>query len=310
MKTAAKPNFFIVGAPKAGTTALHSYLAQHPDVFMSRLKEPQFFAGDICGNQRNVTTLSEYLLLFENAHAPAIGEASTCYLASPGAPEQIRSFCPEARIIGMLRNPIDVMYAEHSERLFDGTESILSFSTALESQEDRRWRCGRFKGERVVRVHYRELVKFSEQITRFIDVFGRKNICVILFDDFVSRPQDAYRQVLAFLGLPDHECTFDVVHSNRRVKSTMLHDRLRHPPGILRKLLHTVLPQSVRRTVGERLNALNIQHVPRPPLDQHLRQRLTLEFSQELKDLGDLIGRDLSMWTINEFESAPQVPSH
>ena len=294
------PNFFIVGAPKAGTTALYSYLAQHPDVFMSRLKEPQFFAGDICGNQRNVTTLSEYLHLFEDAHALAVGEASTCYLASPRAPEQIRSFCPEARIIVMLRNPVDVMYAEHSERLFDGTESILSFATALESQQDRRWRCGRFKGEPVVRVHYRDLVKFSEQITRFINVFGRKNICVILFDDFVKRPQVAYKGVLSFLGLPENcACTFDVVHSNRRVKSTALHDQLRHPPRIIRQLLHNILPQSVRRTVGERLNALNIQPMPRPPLDRHLRQSLTLEFSQELKDLGDLICHDLSMWTIN-----------
>src|ERR1700747_3640485 len=122
MKSGPRPNFFIVGAPKAGTTALYSYRAQHPEVFMSRLKEPQFFASDICGNQRNVTTLSEYLKLFEDAHALAIGEASTCYLASPGAAEQIRSVCQEPRIIVMLRNPVDVMYAEHSERLFDGTE--------------------------------------------------------------------------------------------------------------------------------------------------------------------------------------------
>ena len=300
MKSGPRPNFFIVGAPKAGTTALYSYLAQHPEVFMSRLKEPQFFASDICGNQRNVTTLSEYLKLFEDAHALAIGEASTCYLASPGAAEQIRSVCQEARIIVMLRNPVDVMYAEHSERLFDGAEDILSFSAALESYEDRRWRCGRLKGERVVRVPYRELVKFSAQITRFIDVFGRKNVCVILFDDFVSSPQDVYSRVLAFLGVSqDDRCTFDVVHSNRRVKSTMVHDQLRHPPKVIRGLLHAFLPQSVRRALGERLNALNIEHVPRLPLDQQFRRRLTLEFSQELNDLGDLIGRDLPMWTVS-----------
>jgi hypothetical protein len=300
MKPGPRPNFFIVGAPKAGTTALYSYLAQHPEVFMSKLKEPQFFASDIRGNQRNVTTLSEYLHLFEDARALAIGEASTCYLASPGAAEQIRSFCQDARIIVMLRNPVDVMYAEHSERLFDGTEHILSFSTALESYEDRRWRCGRFKGERVVRVPYRELVKFSDQVTRFIGVFGRKNVCVILFDDFVGSPQDAYSRVLAFLGVSqDYRCTFDVVHSNRRVKSTMIQDQLRHPPKLIRGLLRTFLPQSARRAIGDRLSALNIEHVPRPALDEHYRQRLTLEFSQELKDLGDLIGRDLSMWTIH-----------
>jgi len=289
-----------VGAPKAGTTALYSYLAQHPQIFMCGLKEPQFFASDICGNQRNVTTLSEYLKLFEAARALAIGEASTCYLASPGAAAQIRSFCQEARIIVLLRNPVDVMYAEHSERLFDGTEHILSFAIALESEEDRRWRCGRFKGQRVIRLPYREVVRFSEQVARFIDAFGRKNIYVILFEDFVSSPQDVYSGVLAFLGVCEHyRCTFDVVHSNRRIRNTMMHDQLHHPPKLIRRLVHTFLPLSMRRKLGERLDAFNIEYVPRPPLDQQLRERLTLEFSQELKDLGDLIGRDLSMWTIN-----------
>jgi hypothetical protein len=298
MKPGPRPNFFIVGAPKAGTTALYSYLAQHPQVFMSRPKEPQFFSGDIRGNQRNVTTLSEYLHLFEDADALAIGEASTCYLASPGAAEQIRNFSPDPRIIVMLRNPIDVMYAEHSERLFDGAECIRCFSTALQSQEHRKWRSGRFKGERVVAVPYRELVKFSEQITRFIDTFGRKNVHVILFDDFVTSPRDAYSRVLAFLGLAeDSQCAFDVVHSNRRVRSTMVHDQLRYPPKLVRGLLHRFLPLSMRRKIGKRLNALNIENVPRPPLEQQLRERLALEFSQELQNLGHLIGRDLSMWT-------------
>jgi hypothetical protein len=298
MKPGPRPNFFVVGAPKAGTTALYSYLAQHPQIFMSRLKEPQFFAGDIRGKQRNVTTLPEYLQLFEDAHALAIGEASTCYLGSPGAAEQIRNFSPHARIIVMLRNPVDVMYAEHSERLFDGAECIVSFSNALESCEERRWRCGRFKGERAVGVPYRELVKFSEQTSRFIDVFGRNNVHVILFDDFVSHPQHAYSRVLAFLGVDEQsQASFDIVHSNRRLRSTMLHDQLRYPPKLIRGLLRTFVPVSMRRKIGKRLNAFNIEYVPRPALEQKLRERLTSEFSQELKDLGELIGRDLSMWT-------------
>lgn len=85
---------------------------------MSKLKEPQFFAADICGDQRNVTTLSEYLTHFREARTDVIGEASTWYLGSRYAAHAIREFCPLARIVVMLRNPIDVMYAAHSERLF------------------------------------------------------------------------------------------------------------------------------------------------------------------------------------------------
>jgi hypothetical protein len=298
MKAICKPNFFIVGAPKAGTTALYSYLKQHPEVFMCSPKEPQFFAGDICGHQRNVTTLSEYLRHFEDAHAIAVGEASTCYLGSPGAVQEIRALCGKARIIIMLRNPIDVMYAEHSERLYDGTEHITSFPTALDSKEDRIWRCGHFSGERVSRLKYRELVKFSEQVKRFIDVFGWQNVHAILYDDFVKSPRHAYDEVLTFLGVsPHHECRFEVIHANRRARSTIIHDLVRHPPKLVRGLLRTIIPLSGRRKIGSYLNALNIEVVVRSALDQPFKERLALEFAREVRDLGSLIDRDLSKWT-------------
>jgi len=299
MKAICKPDFFIVGAPKAGTTALYSYLKQHPEIFVCSLKEPQFFAEDICGHQRNVTTLSEYLRHFDHARAVAVGEASTCYLGSPGAAQEIRMFCGKARIIIMLRNPIDVMYAEHSERLFDGTEHITSFPMALDSKEDRIWRCGHFSGERVSRLEYRELVKFSEQVKRFIDVFGWQNVHVIVYDDFVKSPRNAYNEVLTFLGVSPHDkCRFEVIHANRRVRSIIIHDLLRRPPKVIRGLLRTIVPLSSRRQkIGNYLNALNIQFVARPALDQHFRKRLALELAREVRDLGRLIDRDLSEWT-------------
>lgn len=293
-----KPNFFIVGAPKAGTTALYSYLRQHPDIFMCRPKEPQFFASDICGDQRNITTLPEYLRQFKDARANAIGEASTCYLGSPGAVHEIQAFCETARIIIMLRNPIDVMYAEHSERLFDGTEHIATFATALDSREERKWRCGRFKSQRVVRLSYRELVTFSEQVKRFIDVFRSPNVHVIVYDEFVENPARVYEEVLTFLEVsPSHEFAFNVVHANRRIRSVMIHDLLGHPPKTIRQLVRTFLPPSTRRKVGNYLNALNVEFAARPILDHDFKRRLAREYAEEVRQLGALIHRDLSHWT-------------
>ncbi|MFZ0816771.1 MAG: sulfotransferase [Candidatus Sulfotelmatobacter sp.] len=297
MEPVPTPNFFIVGAPKSGTTALYSYLRQHPDIFMSKLKEPQFFAADICGEQRNVISISEYLTHFNDARTKLIGEASTCYLASNRAAHAIREFCPTARIIVMLRNPIDVMYAAHSERVFDGIEHVEKFAIALECNEVRKWRSGRFKGQDVVRVSYRELTQFSQQVERFIDAFGPSNVHVLLYDDFAKNPSHAYKEVLAFLGAwPNHECAFDVIHANRQIRSTVVRDFLQNPPKPAQELARAVFPRTIRQGLGNFLNRGNIKFVARPSLDQQFRKRLESEYEPEVQQLSRLIDRDLSHW--------------
>lgn len=298
MKTEPTPNLFIVGAPKSGTTALYSYLSKHPEIFMSKLKEPQFFSADICGDQRNITRLSDYLSHFREARTEVIGEASTCYLGSRDAARQIREFCPPARVVVMLRNPIDVMYAEHSERLFDGIEHIANFATALDSSETRSWRFGRFRGQPLVRLNYRELGKFSEQVKRFIDVFGRPNVHVIVYDDFAKNPGLAYHKVLRFLGVsPSYESAFNVIHSNRRIRSTWAQDLLSNPPHMVRGLARAFLPQGIRHPVGQYLNRLNVKVMARAALDEQLRKRLQLEYEPEMRQLSKLLDRDFSNWT-------------
>jgi hypothetical protein len=297
MNSSPKPNFFIVGAPKSGTTALYSYLSKHPEIFMCRPKEPQFFASDIRGDRRNVNTLSEYLALFHDAQGTVVGEASTCYLGSQCAAGCIKQFCPEARIIVMLRNPIDVMYAEHSERLFDGTEHIVDFAAAVDSRELRYCRFDPFKGQPAVALTYRELTRFSVQVRRFIEVFGRCKVHIIFYDDFAANPALAYANVLSFLDVsPDHECSCDAVHANRRVRSTIIQDALRNPPESLRRIARRLFSPSSRSKAGKYLNRLNLEYVPRPMLNPQLRKRLELEHASEVRQLSRLLDRDLSAW--------------
>jgi hypothetical protein len=264
---------------------------------MPALKEPQFFATDTRGNQRRVTRLSDYLDYFRDATALAIGEASTCYLGSPAVPHKLKEFCPEARIIIMLRNPIDVMYAEHSECVFDGTEHIRDFRLALDSKEPRVWRSGRCRGLAVKRLGYRELVKFSQQVCNFLDVFESSHVHVIVYDDFASDTATAYKNALTFLGVdPNHKCSFDVIHANRKIRSPAIQDLLRDLPNPIRHVTHSLLTKQLRSVLGSRLNRMNTKVVRRPALDPEFRRRLQTEFACEVSQLGKLIGRDLSSW--------------
>ena len=296
-KFVMKPNLFLVGAPKSGTTALYSYLRQHPEIFMCRPKEPQFFADDTCGHQRTVSGVSEYLSCFADAKARVIGEASTCYLSAPEAPAKIKEFSPDARIVIMLRSPVDVMHAEHNERLTGGMEHIADFEQAVDSKEPRFYRFGQFQGERVVRPSYREIVEYPPQVKRYQETFGQSRVHILVYDDFANDNRQAYRAVLAFLGVSlNHECSAEVVNANRKIRSRVVHDLVAAPPDSLRRVARVAVPQWLRRKVGAGVVRMNEQYAPRPEIPPAFRRRLLSSCAGEVEALGQLLNRDLSAW--------------
>ncbi len=295
MPTVSKPDFFIVGAPKCGTTALYTYLGGHPDIGMSKHKEPHFFAPDILGHQRPSRTLAQYLSNFDRATGKRrIGEASTGYLASRRAPQEILDFNPSAQIIVMLRNPIDVIHSLHSMRLCCGAEHITRFELAVDSQEERYWQLGPLRGEPVPRLSYREITRFSEQIQRYFDTFGRERVHVILFDDFAKAPGIAYEKVLSFLGLrSDGRRNFEIVNGNRRMRSKAVQrqlQRLKRSKALRRfERAFPALWQEARAIVGR----LNFVYERRPAIEAGFRQRLEMEYAPEIRNLERLLGRTL-----------------
>ena len=123
-----KPDFFIAGAPKCGTTAMHTYLQTHPEVFVSKVKEPSFFATDLHNSNPLVCNIEEYLSLFaEVRDEKRVGEASTGYFYSQNAAKELKEFNPSASIIIMLRNPVDMMYSLHGQLLYQGNEDLVNF---------------------------------------------------------------------------------------------------------------------------------------------------------------------------------------
>lgn len=292
MQTVNKPDFFIVGAPKCGTTALYRYLADHPDIGMSKHKEPHFFASDIVGHQRSSATLAHYLSNFDHAAGKRrIGEASTSYLASPRAPQEILDFNRSAQIIVVVRNPIDVMHALHSQRVFTGMEHITRFELAVDSQETRYWQLGPFQGEPILQWGYREMTRFSEQIQRYFDVFGKERVHVILFDDFASAPRIAYEKALSFLGLrSDGRRSFEIINGNRRLRSPAVQKRLRHLWRLERSF--PALYREARALAAR----FNFVYEPRPAIEAGFRQRMEREYAPEVRNLERLLGRTLEHW--------------
>ncbi|MDL2335466.1 MAG: sulfotransferase domain-containing protein, partial [Chloroflexota bacterium] len=219
-----RPDFFVVGAFKSGSTALYEGLRRHPQIFMPFHKEPLFFGDDLTRRYGRYTE-AEYLHLFEPAKPGQIsGEASTWYLYSVSAAREIHHFNPAARIMVVLRNPVDVMYAQHAQLIYNVIEDIPDFAQALAAEPDRR--AGRRMPPGPINIEnlfYRHSVRFAEQLERYFDVFGREQVHVMLYDDLRRDGATVVRGALEFLGVdPGLAAVPPRANENKRVRSPLI----------------------------------------------------------------------------------------
>ncbi len=305
----SRPNFFIVGQPKAGTSAMHAFLEQHPDIFMARPKEPHFFCTDFHAATdafhgpdarafHEIRDERTYLGLFAGAgDAPVRGEASTNYLFSEVAARAIRAFAPEARILVMLREPVSFLAALHAQYVNVGTEDVADFAAALALEEERR--AGRRIPPRVrcpTYLQYRRRVRYAEQIGRYLEVFPAAQVKVLIFEEFKADNEGTYAEVLRFLGVDERfRPDFRPVHDSRVPRSRVLNRAARAPAW--RALAKGLLPARTYDGLQRRVQALLFERRPREPVPPGLAARLRLEFRPEVERAGSLLGRDLvSLW--------------
>jgi len=297
---AVKPNFFIVGAPKCGTTSMYEYLRQHPQIFMPpTTKEPHFFGRDLdVAPQMRVTRLDDYLRLFQDAQGFARrGEGTTWYLYSKSAPQELKEFSPDALIIVMLRDPVEVVRSLHWQCVKSTNENLLDLREALRAQEDRR------HGRRMPpHVHaprallYEEAVDFSAQVQRYFDTFGKERVLVLLFDEFAADPAGAYRRALEFLSVdPDFRPDFTVHNEAKAERNLVIRRYLKKRRGLLRALRQS-LPGRTRGRVGAALSHVTGGQIERQPWDPQLREELRERMAPAVARLERTLGRDLSHW--------------
>lgn len=288
------PNFIIIGAAKAGTTALYWYLTEHPQVHMSPLKETNFFAygvdhagsllyGDPELHRFPVQTLFEYEELFTGAGtAVAVGEASPIYLECPQAAQRIRALLPASRIICGLRDPVDRAYSDYLMYL---RNRGLRFDPERDLTPQAAWA--------LPDSHWMRIGRYHELLRRYYLAFPRERMHVFLFDDIKQDARQVVQNIYRFLGVdatfvPD----FETPHNVGGVPSSMAMERLLTNRG-LKATVEPWIPHRMANWV-RRLRTSNLQAAPALP--DELRRELSQNFRDEILGTEDLIERDLHAW--------------
>jgi hypothetical protein len=298
------PNFLVIGAAKSGTDALCAYLDQHPDVFISAIREPNFFVaeGQPCIPYRGpgdrdayqalgqwVWNLNDYAVLFANRAERALGEGTAHYLYFPSAAHSIKAHIPDARLIAILRHPADRAYSAYNMLYGDGREHLADFSEAL-AAEAQRARCGYEPLYRYVDMGF-----YARQLRVYNQLFRSDQLRVVLYDDFLKSPDGMLRDLFGFLGVdPDFEPDTRERHNVSLVPRHYALHRVIAGNYPLKRFLKEVLPVALRRRLKYRAGRRNMRRPP--PLDPVIRARLMEIFRADMLELQDLLDRDLSGW--------------
>ena len=293
-----KPNFFIVGAPKCGTTALVYYLKTHPNIFIPDLKEPHYFCSDFYVG-RNIESWKEYEKLFQGVSKEhkAIGEASVWYSYSNVALKKIHNFNPLAKIIIMLRNPIDLVQSLHSQQLYSFQENKKSFAKAWGLAEER---C---KGNKMPKtcyvpqmIDYKKIGMLSEQLEKALNIFPKKQVLIILFDDFVSDTKKVYESVLFFLNLKsDNKKIFPIINQRKAYRSIFLARILNNHGQALRYFLLRI-PIIRKKDIVGHLLKFNLYTGLYRNISHGLQKELRGVFKNDIKKLSKILNRNLDSW--------------
>jgi hypothetical protein len=318
------PNFFVIGAPRSGTTSLYEYLDAHRDVYMSTVKEPDFFirpslalAHPVGGIERAdldadaarfeelAKELQSYRSLFAGASGQArVGEASAIYFGNPIAPWHLRGYVPDAKLIAVLRNPTERAFSHlvHAKRIYaehgqvgaigaEGTSVDDAFATAV----DTALRDGPFDETKSDPEVWVQSGFYHLHLTRFLSYFPAEQLKVFLFEDLSERPRELMREIFGFLGVDDtfELPTTEAFNASVVPRSQRLFSFFTTKNSLMRKA-KALAPTKVRAVAMRTRNRL--LGAGKPPLDPGLGSKLDAIYRDDILALQDHLGRDLSGW--------------
>ncbi len=296
------PTFLMIGGAKGGTSSLYAYLRQHPEIFLSAVRECDFFVlegqtpsfrgpGDQIAFRRYITHLDRYQALFTGAgDRPAVGESSDLYLDGQGAAGRIYHYLPEAKLVVILRDPAERAYSQYNHLVRDGREPLPTFEQALDAEETRI-----ASGWHPI-WHLKARGFYAAQLQEYLDRFPAEQISVHLHDDFTQDPWAVLRALFRFLGVdpefrPDTSLRYNVSGTPR---SRLLHALLAQPMAV-KDVFKPLLPAAFRHRVRAKLMNRNI--VPYgTTMAPATRAGLIELYRQDILRLQGLIQRDLRAW--------------
>lgn len=299
----ALPDFLVIGAPKAGTTALHAALASHPGLFMSSVKEPKFFLtegppptrggpGDAQTYQEHIWRRPDYEALFEAAPPGALrGESTPFYLHDRDAQVRIHKLLPEARLIAMLRDPVDRAHSNWAHLWAAGLEPIGDVVAACAAEEQR------IRDGWAAFWRYVDLGRYGAQLQHLYKLFPRERVLVLRYRELRDRPVGTLDRICTFLGAePGIVDSVPQANVTRHVEDSAATRALR---SLLRggATIGAYVPPVVRHTVRRPfLAALHRGRPRRRPLTPAQRERLLPYFADDVRLLGEVTGTDFSDW--------------
>ena len=269
------PNFFIIGAPKTGTTSLYKYLLEHPNVFMS-----------------------EYLNLFKetNQNHIAVGEASVLYLFSKNAIKNIANDFPYSKLIVLLRNPVDVIQSWHAEMVWSRLEVNENLETAWKE------RIKVQKGGQInnSKLDYQNIARYGLQIKTLFKYFPKKQIKIIYYEDFSRFTKETYIEVINFLNIPYYDkIVFEPNNSYKIYKIKWLQKFLTNPPKFILTILKIIKNIFKENKIGlfKKLLILNTSNPKKPNLSNELKNVIIKNYYEDINNLSKILNKDLiSLW--------------
>jgi hypothetical protein len=290
------PNFLIIGAGRAGTTSLYHYLNQHPQVYMSPIKETNFFAYEsedqdrLKRNSFPITSIEAYRVLFQGVtNEKAIGEASPRYISSPVAAQRIKYYIPHAKLIAILRNPVERAYSSYLMHTRDGRETR-TFPQAIREEE-----LGMADKLLYGQRHYVYLGFYYTQLVRYFNLFDRTQIAVYLFDDLKADATGVLKDIFRFLDVDEFVLDMSIrynvsgIPANKILKPLLGRSQTTYT-------LRRIFPVWLRQTALNFWEAWRSRRLIKPPLSTEVRGKLIAVYREDILQLQDLIQRDLSKW--------------
>ena len=300
------PNFLIIGAPRAGTTSLYHYLKRHPQIYMSPVKEPNFFgfgnkhlSSDVLQSMSelkprySITDIEAYSALFQGvSNEKAIGEASTWYIYARKAPERIHYYIPDVKLIAILRDPVERAYSAYMMNVREGRERFGDFLKTM--QDQRKHICQNFE------LDYLSPGFYYAHLKRYFDRFDKSQIKIYFYDDVENNALDLLRDIFRFLDVDDAFIPHISIRYNvsGTPKNKILNFLIRHAASFQRKLEYKQLvPDRIKiQPIVEYFVNLRGRNLVKPEVPQDVRRELISIYQEDILKLQDLIQRDLSKW--------------
>jgi hypothetical protein len=299
------PNFFLVGAARSGTSSLDRYLSQHPQIYITPGKETHFFANDLFPprftgpgddrlNRLLIRDEDQYAQLFAGVTgAKAVGESSVFYLCFPSTAERIAQTVPDAKIIMILREPVERAYSAYT--FLVGRET-LGFEEGLSREQERK-----LKGFEPM-WWYKELGLYYGQVKHYLEVFGTGRVKVLLYDELFANPGQTLRDVFTFLQVKedvviDTSVRYNVAGVPKSRRLYTLLDHFIYNPSPPEKLVKSLVPLPLRRAWASKAIGMFTRPVP---VDPQIHAQLKGYFAEDVRKLEGLLQRDLLCWHYRE----------